>query len=302
METVRITLQRYNRSWDLSRETLIQTFPESILSQALQDDPNVPEIIIENPDVTPTALDVIANYLIGILPTKHVPEVEAAEQYLNMPDILPLAYPEYDAISSSVQKTHVWDSPATQNILKNAVQTGDITMIEYLLWLGITPGKLDIYNFPEKTFPINTLLYAAILDDQGEVFIRLLQDGRVFEETTLQEVFELAILLDAVKIAQYLSEQNPDVNWKALMKSAMRRKNLEMVKILSPHLPGYQDWFLSLAIQWDALDIFKWLLADPYYRPYLEQWGVMAVSLLPARRAVLYQQFLTRLQQAETLP
>ncbi len=56
MTTVRITLPRYNRSWDLPRESLMQTFPQSILAQALQEDPDVPEILIENPDVTPPAM------------------------------------------------------------------------------------------------------------------------------------------------------------------------------------------------------------------------------------------------------
>lgn len=240
----------------------------------------------------------ISAYLQGILPVKYVPEVEAAEQYLNMPEIRPFAYPEYDVLSPSVQETKVWDSPTTQNLLITAVQSGDMSMLEYLLWLGVTPGKMEIYTFPEKTFFINSLLYDAIRNDQMEAFMRLLQDGRVFEETTLQQVFELAILLNAVRIAQYISKQNSDLNWKSLMESAMQRKNLDMVKILFPHLPGWQDWLLSLAIDFDALDVFKWLLSDPYYRPYLQQWGVMAEGLLPMHRAVLYQQHLDQLQHA----
>jgi hypothetical protein len=128
--------------------------------------------------------------------------------------------------------------------------------------------------------------------------MRLLQDRRAFEETTLQQVFDLAILLDAARIAQYISEQNPDINWKTLMESAIQRQNLDMVKILLPHLPGRQDWLLSLAIHFDALDVFKWLLPDPYYRPYLRQWGLLAGGLLPPHRYVLYQEYLNQLQQA----
>ena len=47
MSTVRITLTEYDVYWELSRNDIQRKIPESLLGQALQEEPNAPEIIFE---------------------------------------------------------------------------------------------------------------------------------------------------------------------------------------------------------------------------------------------------------------
>ncbi len=292
MATVKITLPRYKQSWDFSREMLRQTFPESLLSQALQEEPDVPEIIIDHPDVTPEALDVMANYMAGKIPSKAIPKLGPSERYLNLPELLPFLYPEYDLISSIVQNTGVWDSPATQTLLIDAVKKNDTSLLAYLLWLGVTPGRSSIRGI-YRHHRINSLLDIAIRKDQIASFRLLFSDERVVNDTSIQAMLELAIQTHAYKIIQFLIEQKPDVNWWELIKLTLQVPNfycptedLELLKLLrSQQDVNYaDDPVLKKAIMDEKYYIFKWLLSDPGYRPYLLHYmDYIADTLSPSK-------------------
>lgn len=292
MATIRITLPLYNRSWDLPRELLKQTFPQSILVQAIQEDPNTTQITIDKPNMTPAAMDVILEYLRGDLPSKHILELIPAARYLNLPELLPFAYPEYETIGYIVRNTGLWDTDTARDILVRAAKTGNEPLLKYLLWVGVTPGKLLHYPVHEDMIFIYSALYEAIVNDQLESFLLLLQDGRALEEITWQQILKLGVQSNAIKIVQFISEQNPEyVDWTALMKLAIDSRSLDMVKILRVHMLVHYDRVMSRAILQNVYEIVQWLLMDPGYQPYLKNYA-WTVSNLPRHQLHLYEPFL----------
>ncbi|HMD00664.1 MAG TPA: hypothetical protein VKH37_10950, partial [Ferruginibacter sp.] len=49
--------------------------PGSVLDSALQDDPDVTELTLTHPDITPESLRVITDLVRGVEPSRHHPEL-----------------------------------------------------------------------------------------------------------------------------------------------------------------------------------------------------------------------------------
>src|SRR5579884_2215612 len=96
--TVRVELSSYQQNWDLPREALHTLMPQSLLAQALEDDPNAPAIKLTNPVVTPEIMHIIAGLLQGKEPQKHNSNLLKGIQYLNLPELLYYADPLYDKV------------------------------------------------------------------------------------------------------------------------------------------------------------------------------------------------------------
>jgi hypothetical protein len=96
---VTIRLPSYNNiTVSLPRQALIDSFPQSLLAQALGEDPTAEEIIIENPIITPQDLQTLADYLQGIEPLQSNPHFREVDRYLNIPLFSVYADPLYDEI------------------------------------------------------------------------------------------------------------------------------------------------------------------------------------------------------------
>lgn len=275
MATVRITLSLYNRSWDFPWELLKKTFPQSILTQALQDNTET-DLTINNSHVTPAVMDCLLNYLTNNFPSQHIPELILAERYLNLPQLLPFAYPEYDLISNMISNVGWWDTKLAQEMLVMAVKTGNTSQLKYLLGVGVTPGQFSLYTFHIEPFFMYSALYEAINPDHLESFILLLQDGRAFETITLHQILELTVTLNAPRIAHYIYEQTPSyIDWVSLMELAIDCDRLDIVKIFYGQIQvNYADaWILYRASIMNRYEIFQWLLLDSGYQPYLQNYS-----------------------------
>ena len=58
-DIVYITLPKYGLTWRFRKCSILDMFPESLLGLALTQDPTAEEIVLEHPDVTSTAIDIL---------------------------------------------------------------------------------------------------------------------------------------------------------------------------------------------------------------------------------------------------
>src|SRR5579884_4127959 len=102
MDSVQINLQPYNRTFTFSRATIAQFLPQSLLAQALEEDPNATTIDITNSVVTPEAMQTILDYTQGIEPAAANQELAAVDRYLNIPWLQYYADPLYNQVRRPV--------------------------------------------------------------------------------------------------------------------------------------------------------------------------------------------------------
>src|SRR5205807_648159 len=124
----RINLPLYGQSWDLSREANLSVIPQSLLGQALDAEPDVPEITFTHPDVTPNAMHIIDGFLEGREPGHHIPGLKPSARYLNIPWLEYYSSPLYDLVMHPLMGES-WDSLAHQNLLDRAAEQGDTLMV-----------------------------------------------------------------------------------------------------------------------------------------------------------------------------
>src|SRR5581483_11029305 len=93
-----VILQPYHQVFSLPKDFIFSSLPYSLFSEALQDDPSAKELVIPNPDVTPTAMEVLVNYSQGIEPVHYNADLIPAHRYLNIPWLLYYVDPMYDKI------------------------------------------------------------------------------------------------------------------------------------------------------------------------------------------------------------
>jgi hypothetical protein len=93
--SVTIKLNPYNFEQILDQEMVRTSFPRSILAQALRDDPETPDIRIENPMITPEILLCLQAILKDELP---IPPEGATKAgiYLNIPLLEFMGHPAYE--------------------------------------------------------------------------------------------------------------------------------------------------------------------------------------------------------------
>lgn len=153
MQPVQINLQPYNQTFILSRDAISQYLPQSLLAQALEEDPNATTIDIPNPIVTPEAMQTISDYTYGIEPDVANPELALVSRYLNIPELRYYADPLYNQIRRPVHR-HIFtkwrdltpDELADTNwpVLIEALNEGS-PMAEYLRQKGMDLGGAIIY-------------------------------------------------------------------------------------------------------------------------------------------------------------
>jgi hypothetical protein len=135
MATVRITLTEYDVCWDLSREGIRTKIPESLLGQALQEEPDAPEIVLRHPDVIPEAIRVIADYLEGKEVWHEVKDVDPSGRYLNLSKVL-----YYDSLYNEVETLFAenWDTETNREVLLKAIRQQKNHVMLYLRSKGVS--------------------------------------------------------------------------------------------------------------------------------------------------------------------
>jgi hypothetical protein len=131
------------------RRNFIETqLAGSILAQALED-PTTEEIAIPNAVVTPATLQVLAGLQNGIEPQQAIPELAAAGQYLNIPQLEIYSDPIYDdlkrptrLLTQAITEDKPWlvdyihknyNVPVTETDLKFAVTSGALNVVRMLV-------------------------------------------------------------------------------------------------------------------------------------------------------------------------
>ena len=86
---MKIILSSYDQSYDISKEKLLKFFPQSFFGLALQD-PEATEIVIDNPDVIPLAMEILYIILEGdskFIQYKIEENLESSSRYLLIPEL-----------------------------------------------------------------------------------------------------------------------------------------------------------------------------------------------------------------------
>lgn len=100
-----VKLPVYQCQVSLERSRLLELFPKSLLTQALQDDPEASEITFENPIVTPESLAILNS--IKLLPAPK--GIAAVGIYLNIPFLEFMGTPVY--AEYCITPDHAFRSP-----------------------------------------------------------------------------------------------------------------------------------------------------------------------------------------------
>lgn len=261
--TVRVILTSYQKSWDLSKDQILSLIPNSIISQALQEEPDVPEIILNHPDVTPEALNVIADIMKGYNPPHHSPNLVSAARYLNVPSLLLYADPFYDLIEKPVVPGETYDTPKNQGLLERAIQTGRNTMLEYLLSKGVSPVTPS-----NEASLISRPLTMAINIDNLEAFQILLAVPKVREAYPLETIMNI-LFADyegcvTSKIQDYIILTTTSADLFSIIESECLYvfiSNLYIVKKIydRAETPVQKELLLCMACETEKYNIVRWL-------------------------------------------
>jgi hypothetical protein len=137
---VDIVLMLTGETFRLPREFILTQMPESLFASALELDPTATQIPIMNSVVTPAVMQFLVNYSQGYEPERSLPELVAAERYLNAPWILYYADPGYDQIPQRLQPN------AEVNIsgIHWIIQNNRPWAYGYLLMKGYDPPYSDL--------------------------------------------------------------------------------------------------------------------------------------------------------------
>jgi hypothetical protein len=309
MATVRINLPLSGQSWDLSREAILSVIPESLLGQALDAEPDVPEVTITHPDVTPDAMYIIDGFLEGREPGHHIPGLKSSARYLNLPWLEYYTSPLYDLVAHPFPGES-WDLPENRDLLFAAAEQGDTLMVAYLLNKGVSPVIINpniprgpigptgpaitlaylnylnthaptqdrpIFNNPAITSPALT---AALDNDQLSVIQILSASPAIASNINRLGLISAAIRHTALQIIQYLLHMTPDIPLD-IFNAAINTGSLEMVKLVYPHVKekvvadeDYANGFIANL----GKPIWSWLLDQPEFKPLLQNYLEIAVD------------------------
>ena len=277
MSIVHVTLSRHHKSWDLPRQQILNLIPESLIGQALEEEPDVPEIILENPDVTPEAMQVIAEYLEGREPTHHIPSLVAAARYLNMLWLNYYVDPMYDQVEKPILPEETYDTPKNRELMIDATQNHHNAILEYLLRKGVSP------LFITASYDISSdALHASIAVDNLAAFQMLLTHSILRQEysdnTLLLTIFSIAYRDKLNRIEDYMIRNTPTSELFAFMKAEHLYgfvSNLEILQRIYAlaETSEQKDILIFLALEARQDDALWWLLQQPEnnnYRSYLE--------------------------------
>ncbi len=275
MATVRITLPRYNQSWDLPRERILTLIPESLIGQALQEELDVPEITLDYPDVTPEAMNVLAEILQGREPDHHVLNLSSSARYLNIPWLVYYEDPLYDQIERPSSPEQTYDTCNNQKLLVEAIESHHNNILKYLLMKGVSPVWL---YFVLGNKIIGTPLEAAIRSDNLEAFQILMSDPRVQQLHSFSSVLASKMWRPNDPLNQvmgYILDMTPIETILEIGARPMGMLyNLGVVQRIYPRLTTQEqkDRLIEDAISNFSQDLTYWLLQQPgntNYESYL---------------------------------
>jgi hypothetical protein len=275
---VRVELSSYHQSWDIPKEALRTWMPQSLLGQALEEDPQATIIHLTNPVVTPDIMHILAGLLEGKEPVKHNPDITPGIHYLNLPELLYYTDPLYDEIDR-----RSWNNQTNRYLLAKAAGLGNLRMVNYLLRKGVSlrlPNAAMENPIEPPRINLGSLaLEEAIRQDRNDVVTLLLTSPE------LQGLYRVGLLAETIHRGALETFQGllTDLNYedaKTLIYQAIENDRLEMVKQLYPHLKARisdwtegQDVFLC-----EHLEISKWLFDQPEMTPYLQEIFAQAVA------------------------
>jgi hypothetical protein len=128
------------QTFHLSREFILQQMPGSLFANAIELDSKATELPINNPLITPEVMQFLVNYSHGIEPTHHLPELEAAEVYLNVPWMRYYSSPGYDLILDKVNP----NAEVNRDGIEQIIYHDDSVAYQYLLSKGYDPPYIDL--------------------------------------------------------------------------------------------------------------------------------------------------------------
>lgn len=160
-------------SVQLNREALLQIFPESILAQALQDDPEAKEMHLDNPLITEDVMKCVQGLLVGNLPPTENKLQKEPGIYLHIPMLSLVAQKEILEACNYRERRWKYHRPTYKQCmgagryLKSAelfryglrLMPEDAPS-EYLLFLKdkvLTEGQIEITRvlLDDSRFPVN---------------------------------------------------------------------------------------------------------------------------------------------------
>lgn len=280
--TVQVVLSSYQKRWDIPKQELKTLMPQSLLAQALEDDPMADEIILTNSIVTPEIMHIIAGLLQGKEPDKHNPNLIAGAQYLNLPGLIYYTDPLYDKLKHPLPGES-WDNQTNRYVLVKAASSGNLRMVNYLLYKGVSlrllNSAMESPIEPPRIELSSLALEEAICHDQKDVVVLLLTSPKLQGLDTVGLLAE-TIHRGALKTFQVLLK---DLNYdeaKILSYQAIENDRLEMVKRLYPylkaHIPDFieeQEYFLC-----EHPEMAKWLFEQSEVMPHLQ--GIFAIVVV----------------------
>lgn len=137
-----LRLVPYNRTYILPKDFIRTALSGSLLDQSLQLEPELSELDIKPPDVTPKAMQMLVDYSQGREPKRHMPELISTERYLNIPWLLYYIDPLYDRIPNRQQI----NAPENKVILEEAIRNDNDLIVGYFIAKGWQPTREDFSN------------------------------------------------------------------------------------------------------------------------------------------------------------
>jgi hypothetical protein len=263
-----VTLTRYGQTFHLPREAILSMIPESLLGQALQEEPDVPEIQLENPDVTLAGMQVISDYLNGKEPTHAVPGLSSTARYLNVPWLVYYEDPLYNQVVRPLPGQS-WDVPANQNLLNTAAEQNDILMVNYLLQKNVTPIFTKNASFFPHSWQVSSLAMDSAISNDNLAMVQLLRQK--ISPNDFEDIYLERAISEQKNDIVFWMLQDPvyDATLPLYLDWAARFGNLSVLQYLLTRTdPSYEDnMALKSAVEGEQPEALKILLQDPRVKP-----------------------------------
>jgi hypothetical protein len=251
-----VILLPYHTSFSLSKDFILSSLPQSLFSEALQDDPTASEITLTNPDVTPDAIQMLVDSSHGIEPRQHNPNLILAYRYLNIPWLLYYVDPLYDQIPNR----EIITDPRNREVWEEAIKTDHELIVGYYLVKGWVPTNKDLIMAAKK--------------GAAKVVRLLLGNERVNPATWNNHAIRWAAgngHLDVVRLLLGDDRVNPaDLNNYAII-GAAEEGHLEVVRLLlgddRVNPADLNNQAIRMAASKGHLEIVRLLLVDARVNP-----------------------------------
>jgi hypothetical protein len=242
---VRIVLEAHNRAeFTLSKYFIQDVLVGSILAQALETDPEVKEIPIPNPVVTPKAMQVLVNLSRGFEPIVHDPELRPAAIYLNCERLMVYTYQAYDHnLTNYSEVGYNW-----------AISQEALCVVKYRLEKGYRPSSQNLIsavrqNLPEVVrllLPLDGMHWAYGIElviwacEKGHLDIlqTVWSNLVAFPYTSHNEPIRAAVEHNQLAVVKFIlmdPQVDPSDNNNEALTTALRKGYTEIVECLQQH-------------------------------------------------------------------